>query len=98
MEYILTLDEAVLPNDHNKSRKIKFITKDEWLPNSPELSPMDYFANGKLKNILKQRQFWTGRGLTADAKKDLKRKIPLKMVQDALLAWPKRVHVVEKAK
>ena len=31
------------------SRGIKFITKDQWLPNSPELAPMDYFANGDLK-------------------------------------------------
>ena len=28
------------------SHGIKFITKDEWLPNSPKLAPMDYFANG----------------------------------------------------
>ena len=26
-----------------------YITKDEWLANSPEVSPMDYFANGYLK-------------------------------------------------
>ena len=31
------------------SRGIKFMTKDQWLPNSPKLAPMDYFVNGHLK-------------------------------------------------
>ena len=79
-----------------KSRKIKFIPKEEWLPNSPELSPMDYFANGYLKKMLKKRKYWTGRGLIAAAKEEWE-KIPLEMFQNALRAWPKRVHVVEKA-
>ena len=43
------------------SRKINFIPKDEWLSNSPELSPMDYFANGYLKKDVEKAQIfkWT---------------------------------------
>ena len=80
-----------------KSRGIKFITKEQWLPNSPELSPMDYFANGCLKNMLKKRKYRTGRGMIGAAKEEWL-KISLEMCQKALLAWPKRVQMVKKAK
>ena len=76
---------------------INFITKEEWLPNSPELAPMDYFANGYLKRMLKKRKYTTGRGMTKAAKEEWL-KIPLKMFQNALLAWPGRVQAVHKAK
>ena len=46
-----------------ESRKIKCIPEDEWLPNIPELSPMDYFANGSLKKTFKKQRFWSGGGL-----------------------------------
>jgi hypothetical protein len=36
---------------------IKYITKDEWLANSSELSAMDYSANGYLKSQLKKRKY-----------------------------------------
>ena len=49
------------------------------------------------KKMLKKRKYWTGRGLIAAAKEEWE-KIPLEMFQNALRAWPKRVHVVEKAK
>ena len=80
-----------------KSREIKFIPKQERLPSSPELSPVDYFANGYLKKMLKKRKYWTGRGLIAAAKDEWE-KIPLEIFQNALRACSKRVHVVEKAK
>ena len=79
------------------SHGIDFISKEDWLPHSPELSPMDYFANGYLKKMLKKRQYRTGRGMIKAAKEEWL-KIPLEMFRDALLAWPKRVHVVQKAK
>ena len=33
------------------SQKIKYITKEEWMGNSPDMSPMDYGINGDLKKI-----------------------------------------------
>ena len=79
------------------SRGIKFITKDQWLPNSPELAPMDYFANGHLKKMMKKHRYRSGRGMI-DAAKEEWSNIPLEMFRNALLAWPKRVQMVHKAK
>ena len=80
-----------------ESRKIKFIPKEEWLPNSPELSPMDYFAIGYLKKMIKKRRYRSGSGLIKVAREEWG-KIPLEMFQKALMSWPKRVNVVQKAK
>ena len=74
------------------SRGIYFITKIDWLPNIPELSPVDYFGSGHLKQMLKKRQYTTGRGMEEWSK------IPLELFQRALLARPKRVHAVQKSK
>ena len=79
------------------SHKIKFIPKEEWLPNSPELSPIDYFANGTLKKMLKERKYSTGRGMIM-AVREKWRKIKLEHFQNALLSWPKRVNLVKKAR
>ena len=50
------------------SEGIKYITKEKWLPNSSKLSPMDYFANGYLKQQLQTQKYRTMRGLMASAK------------------------------
>ena len=79
------------------SRKMKFIPKEGWLPNNPELSPMDYFANGTLKKMLKERKYSTGRGMI-NAVREEWGKIKRKHFQNALLSFPKRVNLVKKAK
>ena len=76
---------------------MKFITKDEWLPNSPELAPMDYFVNGHLKQMMRKRMYTTARGMIRAAKEEWSN-IPLEMFQNALLAWPERIDLVNKAK
>ena len=67
------------------SHGIKFIAKDEWLPNSPELAPMDYFVNGHLKEMMRKRLYTTARGMIRAAKEEWS-KIPLEVFQNAL--WP----------
>ena len=79
------------------SHGIKFITKDEWLPNNPELAPMDYCANGRLKQMMRKRLYTTERGMIRAAKEEWS-KIPLEMFQNALLAWPERSNLANKAK
>ena len=37
-------------------RKVKYIMKDEWMANSPDLSPMDYGINGHFKELLKGKK------------------------------------------
>ena len=76
---------------------IKFITKDEWLPNSPELVPMDYFANGPLKQMMRKRLYTTAPGIIRAAKEEWL-KIPLEMFQNALLACPERIGLANKGK
>ena len=75
----------------------KYISKEEWLPYSPELSPMDFFANGYLKSKLKRRQYKTLDGMLRCAK-DEWNKIPLELFQRALASWSKRVLAVHKAR
>ena len=80
-----------------KDHKIKYITKDESLPNSPKISPMDYFANGYFKNRLSKRQFTTMKGMLAASKQEWSR-IPLEMFQNALSSWSKRALAIHKAR
>jgi hypothetical protein len=42
---------------------VKYITKDEWPANSPDLSPMDYSINGIFKRHLRKRKAFSLRGL-----------------------------------
>ena len=79
------------------SRKLKFISKEEWLPNSSEFSPMDYFANGTLKKMLKERKYSTGRGMIKAVREEWG-KIKREHFQNALTSWPERVNLVKKAK
>ena len=76
---------------------LKYISKEEWLPYSPELTPMDFFANGYLKSKLKRRQYKTLDGMLRCAK-DEWNKIPLELFQKALASWFKRVLAVRKAR
>ncbi|GAU87706.1 hypothetical protein RvY_00517 [Ramazzottius varieornatus] len=80
-----------------RSRGIKVITKEEWLANSPDVSPMDFFANGYLKQRLAQRNYTTEKGMIRAAQEEYK-KIPLEMFQKSLDSWPARVLAIHKAK
>jgi len=79
-----------------RDKKIKFITKEEWLSNSPDLSPMDFFANGYLKSQLKQRRFRSMDGMLKAAGEEWS-KISLEKFRNALESWPARVLAVHKA-
>ena len=74
-------------------RNVKYISKLQWMANSPDLSPMDYGVNGHLKEIL--------RGKQAKDLKQLERmvklawaKYDLAIIQKILLAWPIRVSLM----
>ena len=79
-----------------KSR-MRFISEDKWMAKSPDCAPMDYFVWGYLKRLL-----WNSKPKdTAGLKRALKRawkKLPQKMINNALAAWPKRVLKVYKNK
>ena len=48
----------------------KYITKDQWLPNSPEISSMDFFANRYLKSKLIARRYTIIDGMLRCAKQE----------------------------
>jgi hypothetical protein len=49
--------------DWMKPRGVKYIPKQEWMSNSPELSPMDFGINWILKNLLSEKQAFTLDGM-----------------------------------
>ena len=61
----------------------KYITKDQWMPNYPEISPMDFFANGYLKSKLIARRYTTIDGMLRCARQKWM-DIPLEMFRGAL--------------
>ena len=65
------------------SHGFKYITKLQWLANSPGVSPMDFFGNGRLKTATKKRKYRTLRGLKAAAKDEWS-KVPVEQFQNAL--------------
>ena len=75
----------------------KYFSKEQWLANSPEISPMDYFVNGHLKNELQKRGYESVDGMVKCAK-DVWSKIPLEMFKNALKSWPERVLAIHKAR
>lgn len=80
-----------------RSNNIKFITKEEWIPKSPDAAPMDYHVWGYLK-----RQLWKYKIKdTAGLKRALKREwknIPQEQINKALEDWPRRVLNIYKNK
>ena len=80
-----------------ESHHINFIRKEEWLANSPEVSPMDFFANGHLKTLLKRRLYTTEGGMLKAAKEEW-HNIPLQYFRNALNSWPARVLAIHKAR
>ena len=83
--------------DFLRENKIDYLKPQEWLTNSPDAAPCDYFLWGYLRSQLKHRRAKTINGLKKDIKDEIE-KIPLDMIQRALSEWPKRVYAIYKAK
>jgi hypothetical protein len=49
------------------AQEISCITKEEWSENSPEISAMDFFANGYFKNQLAKRKYRRMAGISRAA-------------------------------
>lgn len=79
-----------------KNSGVNFITKDEWMPVSPDCSPCDYWLFGQLKRAVKRRPVHDAASLKRAVIGELK-KIPLKNIEAALAAWPKRLRLVHAA-
>lgn len=69
--------------------KINFIKPYEWMPNSPDAAPCDFFLWGYLKHRLNSLNIKTIKGLKKCIQRELKN-IPQNYINSALKAWPKR--------
>lgn len=69
--------------------KVNFIRPEQWMPNSPDVAPCDYFLWGYLKHKVNQHKLKSLASLkkfiTIEAKK-----IPQEIINKALKSWPKR--------
>lgn len=70
-------------------QQVQFLRPEQWIPNSPDAAPCDYFLWGHLKNKLNKRRISTLRGLQRAIREEVK-KIPQEMILRALKSWPKR--------
>ena len=74
-----------------KEKRMKFIKPEDWLSNSPDAAPCDYFLWGYLRSRLARHRTNSIKGLKVLIRKKLAQ-IPIEMVQNALSAWPRRVY------
>ena len=65
-----------------KANKIKFIPAEKWTPNSPEVSPMDFFGNGYLISLIKKRHI---RGLDSLRERSLAKYSPRNVSKSFIL-------------
>jgi hypothetical protein len=75
--------------DHN----VKFIPKEDWMANSPDMAPLDYGVNGILKKKLSSRRVTTVAGMERTIKEEWK-KFDLRTVRNILSSWKQRVEVM----
>lgn len=79
------------------NNKIKYITPEEWMPNSPDAAPCDFFLWGYLKKRIAKRKVSTIASLKNAIRDELK-KVPQEKINNALKAWPKRCLQIYNAK
>ena len=77
--------------------KIRYVKPTEWLPNSPDCAPCDFWLFGYLKRKLRERNIRSvqqlKRGITS-----VLSEIPLETIHRVLQAWPRRLRQVYSAK
>nr|XP_042895080.1 uncharacterized protein LOC122268797 [Parasteatoda tepidariorum] len=70
-------------------QQVQFLRPEQWIPNSPDAAPCDYFQWGHLKNKLNKRRISAFRGLQRAIREEVK-KIPQEIILRALKSRPKR--------
>ena len=76
---------------------VRYITREEWLPSSPDCAPCDFWLFGFLKRRIRRRRVTSVKQLKMAIRRELKN-IPLSMINRVLESWPKRLREVYKAK
>jgi inhibitor of nuclear factor kappa-B kinase subunit alpha len=75
----------------------KFIPKEDWLRNSPDVAPMDYGVNGDFKRRLWRHKVHTVTGLKRVMTTEWK-KTSIPFIRKTLASWPGRVKMIEENK
>ncbi|GBN72380.1 hypothetical protein AVEN_87079-1 [Araneus ventricosus] len=70
-------------------QQVQLLRPQQWMPNSSDAAPCDYFLWGHLKNKLNKRRVSTLKSLQKAIREEVK-KIPHEMIFWALKSWPKR--------
>ena len=83
--------------DWMKSRKVKYIPKQEWMSNSPDLFPMDFGINSIFKNLLSEKRASTLDGMKR-VMKQVWSKFPLGVQLRTMKSWEKRVELMVERK
>ena len=83
--------------EYLRDQNIHFITPDEWLPNSPDAAPCDFFLWGYIKTKLKHVNVRSESELK-NAVRRVVRSIPQEMINKALKSWPRRLREIYKFK
>jgi hypothetical protein len=83
--------------DWMKSREVKYIPKQEWMSNSPDLSPMDFGINSIFKNLLSEKRASTLDGMKRVIK-PVWSKFPLGVQLRTMKSWGKRVELMVERK
>ena len=73
-----------------KKKKVKYISKEDWPSNSPDLSPMDFSGNGTFKKAMFTRKPETIAGLQKIAR-EVWKEFPETTCYNTMKAWPGRV-------
>lgn len=72
-----------------RSKKMHFLTPEEWLPSSPDVAPMDYFFWSYLKKRVNMHKITKISSLKKAIRQEVKN-IPQNIIDSALQAWPRR--------
>lgn len=80
-----------------KDNNIDYITPNEWMPNSPDAAPCDYFLWGYLKKKVMAHKIETLRQLEFAIRAELKL-VPQEFIDNALRSWPERCLMIHRAK
>lgn len=81
---------------HMQERGIRFITREEWMPKSPDLCLMDFFVLPNMKKKVKESNVKNVNELKEFLKK-LWDEIPQQFIQNAFMSWPWRIKRVIEA-
>ncbi|OQV14322.1 hypothetical protein BV898_11442 [Hypsibius exemplaris] len=73
-----------------KSKKVKYIGKEDWMANSPDLSPMDFGPNGIFKKSMFKKKPKGIPGLQRAARQVWK-EFPLSVCRNVMKSWKGRV-------